>query len=147
MQTESAMEIYLIKSGGQKEGPFSLAEINHQLAAKRYKDTDYWAWHSGLTEWVPLYDLPGVVSVDETAVWVLEERPAARPTAAQPETFADAASAAGGAVAPPHPPPPPRRKPFPAPPGAAGVVGPPPQAAGALARPAISPGPFAPPAE
>lgn len=52
--------IYLSKPGGQREGPFTLEQINQGLAAHKYQDTDYWAWHEGLTEWVPLYSLKGI---------------------------------------------------------------------------------------
>jgi hypothetical protein len=54
------MQIYLAKPGGQKEGPFSLEQINRDLAAKKYSGNDYWAWHEGLPSWMPLHSLPGV---------------------------------------------------------------------------------------
>ena len=54
------MQIYLVKPGGQREGPFSLEEINRDLAARKYRDTDYWAWYEGLTDWVPLHSIPGI---------------------------------------------------------------------------------------
>lgn len=53
-------QIHLSRPGGQPEGPFTLDQINRDLAAKKYRDTDYWAWHESLPEWVPLYSLPGV---------------------------------------------------------------------------------------
>ena len=56
----ATMQIHLSKPGGEREGPFTLEQINRDLAAKKYRDTDYWAWHEGLAEWVPLYALPGV---------------------------------------------------------------------------------------
>src|SRR5260221_1156484 len=86
------MEIYLIKSGGQREGPFGLAEINRQLVARRYKDTDYWAWYDGLAEWVPLYNVPGIVSLDDTSAWVMEEKPSAPSQASPAPTVADSPS-------------------------------------------------------
>jgi hypothetical protein len=54
------MQIHLSKPGGQREGPYSLEQIRQDLAANKYRDADYWAWHEGLTEWVPLYQLPGI---------------------------------------------------------------------------------------
>ena len=54
------MKIHLSKPGGQKEGPFTVEQINRDLAAKKYRDTDYWAWYEGQTEWVPLHLVPGV---------------------------------------------------------------------------------------
>jgi len=53
-------QIYLSKPGGQRQGPYTLAQIKRDLAANKYRDTDYWAWHEGLPEWVPLYNLPGI---------------------------------------------------------------------------------------
>jgi hypothetical protein len=55
------MNIHLSRPGGQREGPFTLDQINQDLAANKYRDTDYWAWYEGLVEWVPLHQVPGVV--------------------------------------------------------------------------------------
>ena len=55
------MKIHLSKPGGQREGPFTVEQINADLAAKKYHDTDYWAWHEGLTNWVPLHSVPGII--------------------------------------------------------------------------------------
>ena len=41
-------KIYLAKPGGQKEGPYTLEQINHALATKKYGEADFWAWHEGL---------------------------------------------------------------------------------------------------
>ena len=54
------MQIHLSKPGGQREGPFSLDQINQDLAARKYKDSDYWAWYEGLEAWVPLHSVPGI---------------------------------------------------------------------------------------
>lgn len=54
------MQIHLSKPGGQREGPFTVEEINRDLAARRYGDNDYWAWYEGLNSWVPLHSVPGV---------------------------------------------------------------------------------------
>src|SRR5215468_569318 len=57
---QQPMQIYLSKPAGQREGPFTVEQINQDLAAKKYKDTDYWAWYDGLSDWVPLHAVPGV---------------------------------------------------------------------------------------
>ncbi len=63
-------KIYLARPGAQKEGPFSLEQINHYLATKKINDTDFWAWHEGLPAWTPLYSVPGV----SPQAWVVPER-------------------------------------------------------------------------
>jgi len=61
------MQIHLCKPGGQQEGPYTLEQIEQDLAAKKYSDTDYWAWHEGLPEWVPLYLIPGLSPTENAA--------------------------------------------------------------------------------
>src|ERR1041385_2827049 len=56
------MQIYLAKPGGERKGPFTLDQINRDLAARIYRDDSYWAWHEGLPEWVPLHAMPGVIN-------------------------------------------------------------------------------------
>jgi hypothetical protein len=77
------MQIYLSKPGSQREGPYTLEQINQDLAAQKYRDTDYWAWHEGLSEWVPLYNLPGIAA---NGAAVLPAPPAAPPAAVKPAT-------------------------------------------------------------
>jgi len=67
-------KIYLARPGAQKEGPYTLEQINHDLATKKISDTDFWAWHEGLPAWTPLYSVPGV----SAKAWVVEV-PEARP--------------------------------------------------------------------
>jgi len=74
-------KIYLAKPGAQKEGPFTLQQINHDLATRKITDTDFWAWHEGLPSWMPLYSVPGVLA----KAWVVAA-PAARPKEETPET-------------------------------------------------------------
>jgi hypothetical protein len=57
------MQIHLAKPGGEREGPFSVAQIRQDLRAKKYADSDYWAWHDGLSEWMPLYKLLSLVEL------------------------------------------------------------------------------------
>jgi hypothetical protein len=61
------MLIHLSKPGGEREGPYSLEQINEHLAAGKYRGSDYWAWYEGLPEWVPLYSVSGVVEVPPRA--------------------------------------------------------------------------------
>jgi len=49
------MKIHLAKSGGQKEGPFTVEQINQGIAVGVIQDIEYWAWHEGLPEWLPLH--------------------------------------------------------------------------------------------
>jgi hypothetical protein len=56
------MDIHLAKPGGEREGPFSLEQINANLAARKYRDSDYWAWYEGLDSWVPLHEVPGIIN-------------------------------------------------------------------------------------
>ena len=56
---QTATRIYLARQG-EREGPFTLEHIKAQIMTGRYKDDDFWAWHDGLPEWIPLYKIPGV---------------------------------------------------------------------------------------
>ena len=121
-------KIYLAKPGGQREGPYTLEQINHDLATKKYRDEDFWAWHEGLPSWMPLYSLPGVSAKAATAAVPEAERqpavpktepkrvpeveaqptaPAAEPTASKAEVErepeARKPSAAGTPIAEPEP--------------------------------------------
>jgi len=71
------MNIHLSKPGGQREGPFTLEQINQDLAAQKYHDSDYWAWYEGLNEWVPLHQVPGVI---RSAASEPQEIPGLEPT-------------------------------------------------------------------
>lgn len=62
-----SMRIHLSKPNGQREGPFTLEQINSDLASRKYSDTDYWAWYEGLDAWVPLHTVPGITVNAETA--------------------------------------------------------------------------------
>jgi hypothetical protein len=56
---QTARRIYLAKQG-KREGPFTLEHINAQITTGRYRDDDFWAWHDGLPEWIPLYKISGI---------------------------------------------------------------------------------------
>src|SRR5271169_4979163 len=56
------LQIYLAKPGGQREGPYTLDQINADLAARKYSTSDFWAWHEGLPQWGPLYAIGGVLN-------------------------------------------------------------------------------------
>jgi hypothetical protein len=60
-----ALQVHLARPGGEREGPFTLDQINERLSAKRIQVSDYWAWHEGLSNWVPLYEIEGVTKVAE----------------------------------------------------------------------------------
>src|SRR4051812_23852873 len=75
------MQIHLSKPGGQREGPFTVEQVNRDLAAGRYNDNDYWAWYEGLASWIPLHSVPGIkahggsTNQDTTVVPKVEEEP------------------------------------------------------------------------
>ncbi len=90
------MQIHLSRPGGQREGPFSLEQINRDLASNKYSDADYWAWYEGLAEWIPLYAVPGVFDLSIEAdthdgQTIVVSRPQAQPTkTAPPENISPA---------------------------------------------------------
>jgi hypothetical protein len=99
------MKIFLSKPGGHQEGPYTLEQINHDLAAKKYRDTDYWAWHEGLKEWVPLHRVPGILGSQAAAVPAPKPQPvvAPKPPAPEPAKPAMAAPPAPPATREPRP--------------------------------------------
>jgi len=113
------MEIHLRKPDGEQAGPYTLEQINRDLAAKKYKDTDYWAWYGNLPEWIPLYKVPGIVEPHETAVWTLDEStqqiksPAEQPRPQEASTSRSPTSAGPTSKAPTAPPPVPQTSPPP----------------------------------
>lgn len=52
------MQIYITRDG-QRLGPYSVEEINAQLAAGTVSATDL-AWYEGVTNWIPLSSVPGI---------------------------------------------------------------------------------------
>ena len=59
------MQIHIARNG-QAMGPFSLEEINRQLAAGSLNLTDQ-AWYEGAPGWIPLSSVPGVTGGGVTA--------------------------------------------------------------------------------
>ena len=53
------MEIYIRRSG-QRLGPFTLPEINRQLAAGALNPSEH-AWHENAAGWKPLFTIAGVI--------------------------------------------------------------------------------------
>lgn len=78
------MQIYLAKPGGPKEGPYPLERINADLAVRRYRDDAFWAWHIGLTAWVPLYSVGGVAGAADTTFFFAKPVPKGMPAPASP---------------------------------------------------------------
>lgn len=52
------MEIHIIHNGEQR-GPYSIAEINWDLA-RAALPADTLAWHAGLTDWTPIRNISGI---------------------------------------------------------------------------------------
>lgn len=78
------MQIYLAKPGGQKEGPFTLEEINRDIASRKYSYNDYWAWHEGLPQWMPLHSVPGITAKPGSGVPAAPTPAPSRPAPQKP---------------------------------------------------------------
>ena len=65
------MEIFVLREGRQF-GPFTKKELRLRLSLK-YFEPNLWAWHVGLSEWKPLYDVISLDSVpkhpDNQSCW------------------------------------------------------------------------------
>jgi hypothetical protein len=95
------MQVHLSRPGGQREGPYTVEQINRDLADRKYRDTDYWAWYEGLETWVPLHSVPGVVPQGDGSRAVPETPPMVSTAAASVSGAAPAqapAAASGSAV-------------------------------------------------
>src|ERR1051326_7922162 len=93
------MEIYLSKPGSNREGPYTLDQINTDLAARKYNDSDYWAWYEGLEAWVPLYSIPGIVDSPKAApAAAAEPSPYEQPIPAELESVPASVSEPTGAA-------------------------------------------------
>jgi hypothetical protein len=73
------MDIHLARPGGEREGPFSLEQINANLASGKFEDSDYWAWYEGLDSWVPLHQIPGIVNAPAPRPEAITSEPLAAP--------------------------------------------------------------------
>lgn len=85
------MQIHIARDGKQL-GPFTLEEINRQLAAGTLSVSDN-AWYEGAAGWAPLSTIPGVGAATPSAA------PAAGASVVAPPTT----SPAGGSVVPAAP--------------------------------------------
>lgn len=92
----TSFEVHIAKPGGKREGPFSLDEINLALAAKKYLPDDYWAWHEGLPQWVPLYEIKGITKVSTS-----EPAPKVDPKAVADNSAPEQATGSDPEVQPP----------------------------------------------
>ena len=54
------MDIYITRNGEQL-GPYSVHEANRNLSAGKIALSDL-AWHAGLSEWVLLSEVPGIMA-------------------------------------------------------------------------------------
>jgi len=64
------MTLYITKNG-QRLGPFTTVEVQSMITAGTLNSAD-WAWYEGLTDWIPLNQVPGIA----TATGPLPQRPA-----------------------------------------------------------------------
>lgn len=55
------MEVFVLRDGRQF-GPFTKKELRVRLSLK-YFEPNLWAWHAGLSEWKPLYEVIPMDSV------------------------------------------------------------------------------------
>ena len=53
------MTLYISKNG-QRLGPYTLAETQRLVANGTFHAAD-WAWYEGITDWIPLQQVPGIV--------------------------------------------------------------------------------------
>src|SRR2546428_1630113 len=99
--SERAMQIHLATPGGEKQGPYTLEQINRDLAAKKYRDSDYWAWYDGADAWVPLYAVPGISEMSRATTPAVAAAEADEPAIpAEVHSFSRGFSAAATATAP-----------------------------------------------
>ena len=64
---------------GQQQGPHEVSEVNAMLANGSLPSLSTLAWHEGLTEWVPLATIPGIVIPGTTEAAAPRPAPAANP--------------------------------------------------------------------
>lgn len=68
-----------VSAAGQQQGPHDVAEVNAMLANGSLPSLSSLAWHEGLTEWVPLATIPGIVIPGTPATAAPRPAPAANP--------------------------------------------------------------------
>ena len=89
------MQIHIARDG-KPMGPFSLEEVNRQLAAGTLSLSDQ-AWYEGAAGWAPLSSVPGVSSSGPTPTGVIPTSPP-QANAPVPSVPAVPAPAVGGPV-------------------------------------------------
>ena len=87
------MEIHVARNG-QQMGPFSIDEVNRQIAAGTLSPTDQ-GWYEGAAGWAPLSTVPGIIAAGSTGT-----APSASMPAATPPPAAAPIPASAGATAP-----------------------------------------------
>ncbi len=88
------MQIYIARNG-QRLGPYSVEEVNRQLASGAISSNDQ-AWYEGAAAWAPLTSIPGVILPGATGGAVAAAGGSAMPpTAARNEPLAVWALVAG----------------------------------------------------
>jgi hypothetical protein len=93
------MQIHIARNG-QPMGPFSLEEVNRQLAAGALSLSDQ-AWYEGAAGWAPLSTVPGVSGSSTAGTTAAPSTPPAGATT--PSVPAVTASTAGGPMIAPAP--------------------------------------------
>ena len=59
------MQVHIDRNG-ERYGPYSIEDINAYLANGTLQPTDL-AWQDGMTDWVPVTQVPGVTTADAAA--------------------------------------------------------------------------------
>ncbi|HEY0256643.1 MAG TPA: DUF4339 domain-containing protein [Candidatus Methylacidiphilales bacterium] len=75
------MTVYITKND-QRLGPYSVEDLIRLKASGQLQARD-WAWYEGLTEWIPLEQVPGVGSASQNA---LPQIPVSSPAIPVPQT-------------------------------------------------------------
>ena len=78
------MQVYLAEPGGPIQGPYTLEQVNADLTAREYSDEHFWAWHDGLTGWVPLYSVGGISGAADTTMFFAQRASETSKGAANP---------------------------------------------------------------
>lgn len=69
---------YYVSSGGQKHGPYTLAQLNEHVATGKFLPTDL-AQSEGMTDWVPASQVLGNIPIQAVTSYGAAATPAAMP--------------------------------------------------------------------